>query len=87
MTVLKCKCGGTLEEGFMGVLWCSKCEGDWEVPDGVTPETHPDYYMTIGPGITEMNRVLESATPEEIEWCRENGGVYALIEKSRKEDA
>lgn len=42
-----CKCGATLEEGFMGILWCPKCGGDWEMPEGVTPETHPEYYMTM----------------------------------------
>lgn len=42
-----CKCGAELEEGFMGILWCPNCEGDWEIPDGCTPESNPEYYMTI----------------------------------------
>lgn len=44
---LKCKCGETLEEGFLGCLWCPTCEVDWEIPDD--QKENKAYYMMITP--------------------------------------
>ena len=41
----KCACGKTLEEGFMGCLWCPTCGNDWKIPeDG---KENQEYYMNI----------------------------------------
>lgn len=42
---LVCQCGETLEEGFMGSLWCPKCENNWKIPKD--REQDPKYYFTI----------------------------------------
>jgi len=44
---LKCKCGEILEEGFMGCLWCPKCEENWEIPEDQID--NDAYYLTITP--------------------------------------
>lgn len=43
----KCKCGLTLEEGMMGILWCPKHEDNWEIPEGLSEEEESKYYCTV----------------------------------------
>ena len=43
--MLRCRCGKELEEGFLGILWCSKCEDNWGIPKGRQGDRR--YYFTI----------------------------------------
>jgi len=42
---LICQCGGILEEGFMGALWCTKCGNNWKIPENKEKDNR--YYFTI----------------------------------------
>lgn len=70
-----CACGKQLEEGFLGVLWCPDCGDDWKEPEGTTPESNPEYYMTIDPKLKEFMDFLETATEEQLEAIRQRPGV------------
>ena len=41
----KCACGEELEEGFLLILWCPKCEDKWKIPED--DKENPEYYFTL----------------------------------------